>query len=103
MKIEAVTVCVDCGDFLDQVAPHNRRLLDRWIVVTRPRDEETRTVCTRNSIEIVRQDDFDRDGPFAKDRGINKGLAQLKGDGWLLHLDADICPTTSGSAWRTPT
>jgi hypothetical protein len=92
MKIEAVSVCVDYGDYLAQVAPHNRRLLDRWIVVTRPRDKETQEVCARNSIECITSDDFERDGGnFSKARGINMGLRQLRGDGWLLHLDADMC------------
>lgn len=91
MKIEAVTVCVDYGDYLAQVAAPNRRLLDRWIVVTRPQDEETRAVCTKHSIECVLCDEFDRHGPFCKSMGINAGLRQLQGDAWLLHLDADIC------------
>ncbi len=92
MKIECVTVAVDYSDYLAEVAPHNRRLLDRWVVVTRARDEKTREVCCRHSIEIVLCEDFDRDGAaFAKSRGINAGLRQLTGDGWLLHMDADIC------------
>jgi hypothetical protein len=90
-RVECVTVSVDYGDYLAQVAAHNRRLLDRWIVVTRARDEETRSVCRRHSIETILTDEFDRGGKFSKARGINAGLRQLTGDGWLLHLDADIC------------
>lgn len=98
MKIEAVSVCVNYSDYLREVAPHNRRLLDRWIVVTKPSDEETKKVCSDHSIECVLCDEFERDGAdFAKARGINVGLRQLTGDGWLLHLDADIClPTDFG-------
>lgn len=101
-KIEAVTVCVDYGDFLSQVASHNRRSLDRWIVVTSPKDEETRSVCTKHSMDIVLSDEFHREGnDFAKSRGINAGLRQLKGDGWLLHIDADIClPLDMGECLR---
>lgn len=91
MKIEAVTVCVDYADFLSRVAPHNRRLLDRWVVVTRPADELTRQTCLKNSIEVVLCDEFGRCGDFNKARGINAGLRQLSGDGWLVHLDGDIC------------
>ncbi len=92
IKIEAVTVCVDYGDYLEQIAPHNRRLLDRWVVVTKPSDWRTREVCSKHSIECVLSNDFYRDGnPFAKSRGINAGLRQLTGDGYLLHNDADIC------------
>lgn len=91
VKIECVTVCVDFADVLEQVAPYNRRMLDRWVVVTTPSDSRTRTVCCRNSIEIVLCNEFNRSGRFCKSRGINAGLRQLKGDGWLLHIDADIC------------
>lgn len=88
--IECISVCVDYADFLKAVAPHNRRLLDRWIVVTRARDEETRKVCQDNSIEIALTEDFDLEPTFAKAHGINVGLRRCRGDGWLLHLDADI-------------
>lgn len=98
MKVEAVTVCVNYASELAEVASHNRRLLDRWIVVTTPQDEETRKVCAKHSIETILCDEFQRDGAqFAKARGINAGLRQLQGDGWLLHIDADIClPTDFG-------
>lgn len=90
--IEAVSICVQYSDILRAVAPHNRRLLDRWVVVTTPQDEETRTVCTRHSIEIVLCDEFKRNGDdFNKGRAINAGLRQLQGKGLLLHMDADIC------------
>ncbi len=88
--IEAVTVCVDYGDFLRAVAPFNRPLLDRWIVVTRASDQETREVCRNYSIECLLTEDFDLDGGFSKSHGINRGLEQLQGDGWLMHLDADV-------------
>lgn len=88
MKIEAVTVCVDYSDYLEEVASHNRRLLDKWVVATRPSDERTRQVCSRHSIDVVLTDDFGTE--FAKAKGINAALRQLSGDGWLLHLDGDI-------------
>jgi hypothetical protein len=89
-KIEAVTVSVNYGDFLRAVAPYNRPLLDRWIVVTQPQDEETRQVCRDHAIECLLTEDFTTFGGFAKARGINRGLNLLEGDGLLLHLDADI-------------
>jgi hypothetical protein len=91
MKIEAITVCYNYGDIFKEVVAHNRRVLDRYIVVTHPNDQETRTVCCRNSVESILSDEFDRDGPFSKARAINTGMRQLTGDGWLLHMDADIC------------
>lgn len=78
------------GDLLAQVAPINRALLDRWIVVTEPSDAETKEVCRNHSIECIVTEDFRCEGDFAKSRGINRGLDQLRGDDWLMHLDADI-------------
>ena len=87
---ECVTVCVGYADFLAQVAPINRALLDRWVVVTEPSDQETRDVCRNHSIECLITDDFRRNGEFQKARGINRGLDQLEGVDLLLHMDADI-------------
>lgn len=90
MIIEAVTVCVGYSGELAAVAIHNRPHFDRWIVVTRPEDEETRSVCRKFSIECVTTRDFDRKPPFAKAMGIERGLAHLRADGWICHIDADI-------------
>lgn len=88
--IEAVTVCVGYADFLAEVAPHNRAILDRWVVVTAPADEETRAVCRRFSIECLATEEHGRDGAFSKGRLIDRGLAMLGGADWLLHLDGDV-------------
>ncbi len=92
MPIEAVTVSVGYGDFLAVAAAENRGLLDRWVVVTTPADEETREVCRRFNLETVLTEEFEREGPgaFAKARGINRGLAMLSAGAWRLHLDADV-------------
>ena len=90
MILEAATVCVGYGDFLAQMAPINRPLLDRWIVVTTPGDEETRDVCRKCSIECVVSDDHQRNGSFGKGRMINRALSMLETDGWIIHLDADV-------------
>ncbi len=92
MRIEAVTVCVNYGDFLNETARANRALFERWVIVTTPGDEETREVCRKYNLEVVVTDDFTREGKgtFAKARGINRGLMQLSADSWHLHLDADI-------------
>ena len=47
VKIEAVTVCVNYGDFLAVTAEWNRHLFDQWVVVTTPDDELTREVCRK--------------------------------------------------------
>lgn len=90
MLIEAVTICKGYGDILREVAPYNRPLLKRWVVVTDPSDSETREVCRRHTIECVTTTEHDREGAFSKGRLINKGLAFLQGNEWMLHLDADI-------------
>jgi hypothetical protein len=90
-RFEAVTTCVGYADLLREVAPHNRALLDRWIIVTTPEDDATKAVCRAHSIECLTTRDFDREKPFSKAHGINRGLQLLRGDGWLMHLDADIC------------
>lgn len=88
--LEAVTVCAGYADFLSQVAPYNRPLLDRWIVVTTPDDTETREVCKKNSIECLVTEEHRRDGAFSKGRLIDRGLAVLAQSNWVVHLDADI-------------
>lgn len=90
MNIEAVSVCVGYADFLAAVAPINRPLLDRWMIVTTPDDHETRQLCRQFSLECVLSDDHKRGGDFCKGRMIERGLAMLEGYEWMLHLDADI-------------
>lgn len=97
IPIEAITVCAridgkpSYADILREVAPYNRALLSRWIVVTTPDDDATKKVCRDHSIECVLTRDFDLSPPFAKAAGINRGLQLCRGDGWLMHLDSDIC------------
>lgn len=92
MNLEAVTTCVNYGDILSEVAPINRSLFNRWVIVTTPQDEETRAVCKRFNLEIVLTEDFSRDekGGFSKARGINRGLNVLSAGSWRMHLDADV-------------
>ncbi len=89
-NLESVTISVGYGDFLRAAAPFNRPLLDRWIVVTVPQDCETRSVCREFSIECIVSEEHTRDGAFSKGRLIDRGFAMLRGDGWMMHLDADI-------------
>lgn len=90
MRIEAVQVCVGYADFLAATLPENLPLVDDLVVVTTADDEETRAVCRRHSVHHVLSDDHRRDGPFNKGRLIQRGLDQISGHGWTLHLDADI-------------
>jgi hypothetical protein len=91
MKIEAVTVCVGYSGELREAIPHNLPHLDRWLIVTDARDDETKEVCRRHNLEFLATDDFYRGGArFDKARGVDRGLQLLSHDDWVLHLDADI-------------
>ena len=54
LRIEAVTTCLNYGDFLSETAAVNRHLFSRWLVVTHPEDKETREVCRRYGLEPYR-------------------------------------------------
>jgi hypothetical protein len=89
-RVEAVTVCVGYADFLAATAPENAPLLDNWIVITSPDDEETRMVCRKHNIFHILSEDYKRGGPFNKARMINRALDQISAKDWILHVDADI-------------
>jgi hypothetical protein len=98
LYIEAVTVCAKAkgyersyADIAAYTFPQMKRQVDRLLVVTSPDDVETKDLCHRLNIELLETDDFSRDGDaFNKGRGIERGLAMLAHDEWLLHIDADI-------------
>lgn len=91
MKIEAVIVCVNYSDFLEQTLPDNIQQLDDIVVVTTPEDKKTQALCAKYSVECVKTTAFTEHGDdFNKGRGINLGLSHLRKKDWLLHLDADI-------------
>lgn len=88
--IEAVTVCVNYSDFLSVVIPYNLPMLDRWIIVTDPSDEETQELCRKYGLECLRTEDGKDYGDFAKSRMIERALQHLSATDWHLHIDADI-------------
>jgi hypothetical protein len=91
--LEAVTVCVNYADFLEETIPHNLPQLDLWTVVTTPEDERTQGVCARYGLRCLKTECFYRDverPSINKSRGINYGLAHQSHSGWMLHLDSDI-------------
>lgn len=91
MKIEAVVVSRNYGDFLHYTLPHTKAFLADFVVVTSPDDQETRAVCQFHGARCIVTDVFDRaGGPFNKGAAINQGLLALCRDAWLLIMDADI-------------
>ena len=90
-KLEGVVVCDRYHDFLRNTLPYNKHLFDKLVVVTSYEDKETQRVCEYNHVKCVRSDAMEaRKGHFRKGMGINAGLAALDGDGWVVHLDADM-------------
>lgn len=91
VKIEAVTVCVNYGDFLAVTAEWNRHLFDQWVVVTTPDDELTREVCRKYRIEaLVTEEGREPGGGLNKGYLVERGLQMLSAEGWRWHLDADV-------------
>lgn len=88
--LEAVTVSVGFSDFLAQAIPYNLPLVDRWIVVTEPQDEDTRELCRRHGLECIQSEDGRDNGDFAKGRLVERGLQHLSAVGHRLHLDSDM-------------
>jgi hypothetical protein len=89
-RLEAVVICVDYADYLEETLPYLLPHVDDLVVVTTPDDLRTKTVCHRYSVRCLETRCFhDQGEPFNKARGINFGLAHLKLDGWVLHIDAD--------------
>jgi hypothetical protein len=90
MKIEAITVCINYADILRVAVPENQHLLDDWIIVTSPDDDETREVCRRHNLRCVLSEEHRRGGPFNKGRLIQRGFDQINGSDWVLHVDGDV-------------
>lgn len=91
MRIDALTVCVHCPDYLAWTLPHNRPQLDRLLVVTSPDDEATQRLCRHWHVETLVTEAFTANGQrFNKGAGVEEGLRKLDFQGWCLHLDADI-------------
>jgi hypothetical protein len=92
MKIEAVTVCINYSDFLAHTLPHNKNHFDNMVIVTDTKDINTKKICEYYNVRCVQTDVFyeDGSGKINKGKGINEGLKHLDGDGWVVHMDADI-------------
>jgi hypothetical protein len=91
MIIEAITVCVNYADILALVIGHNKTVINNWIIVTDTKDRETKKLCDYHNVRCIQTDVFYENGnTFNKGKGINAGFDQLKKNGWIMHLDADI-------------
>lgn len=91
MRLEAVMVCVDYADFLEETLPYTLPIVDDLVVVTRPGDGRTAGLCHRHGVRCLSTNAFYSGGEvFNKARGINYGLMHMRQADWVLHLDADV-------------
>ena len=91
MYIECVIVCVNYSDFLAYSLPRAVDMCERVVVVSHPNDKATHRMCDKYSVDCLKTEIMHDDGDkFNKGRLINLGLANLRHDGWILHMDADI-------------
>jgi hypothetical protein len=91
MYLECVIVCVNYSDFLGYTLPRAIDMCERVVVVSHPNDKATHRLCDKYSVDCLKTTVFHDDGDkFNKGRAINLGLSNLRHDGWLMHIDADI-------------
>ncbi len=91
MKIEAVVVCVDHADFLENTLPLLLRSVDRVVVVTSPKDRRTQDLVARTHARcVVTTSMYDCGRAFGLGAAINYGVALSTQDDWVLVIDADI-------------
>ena len=89
--MNALTICVNYGDYLALTLPHNRQYFDRYLVVTDHEDLETPAICRANEVEYHQTSAFYGHGQaFAKGAALKEGIEVLGLDGWTTILDADI-------------
>lgn|SRR5277367_2369315 len=90
MKIEAVTVCMNYGDFLAHTMPLNKPHFDNWIVVTTPQDLHTKDVCRYYDVPFIETYAADlHKGEFHKGLCVTEGIKELTKSDWLVLIDAD--------------
>jgi hypothetical protein len=89
-RLEGVTVCVEYSDFLRETLPYNMRHFDRYLVITKEGDHDTIGLCRKLGVDYLTTNLMTKGDQFAKSRGIDYGIANLTGDGWVIHVDADI-------------
>lgn len=88
--LHAITVCVDYADFLRLSIFWNKRLFDRWTIVTVPEDKDTIQLCEENGLEIAFTERLKfNNANFNRGAAINDGIAAAKPTDWVAIIDAD--------------
>lgn len=99
MELQALTVCINYADFLEEAIKHNLQHFSRWLIVTSPDDHDTRNLCRRNGLQCLLTEEHKKDGGFSKGHLIERGLQHLGNNGWRVHIDADIVLPHKFSQW----
>lgn len=94
-KLEAIIICVNYSDFLEITLPINLKQLDHAIIITSPKDIETKKVLFEkiesDKVSLLVTDAFYENGAkFNKGLVINQGYFGLKYKDWIMNLDCDI-------------
>lgn len=91
MKIEAVVVSLNYGDYLAHTLESLMAFADAVQVVTSPDDDATMRVSYAHKTTLLTTRAFQQyGGTVNKGAAINEGLGWLKRQDWLLIIDADI-------------
>lgn len=90
MKLQAVTVSVNYSDFLVHSLKANKKLFDKWVIVTDTKDNKTKELCDSHGVVCIQTDVFYKNARFNKYAGINEGLKHIDKDAWVVFLDSDI-------------
>lgn len=97
--LAGLTVCVDYAMYLESSIARWAEGLDKLVIVTTPRDTQTRDLCAKWGITPHLTEIF-----YANGAHFNKGAAMAEafeacGDkpDWFLFFDADVVPPAS---WR---
>jgi len=90
MKIEAVTVCMNYGDFLAYSMPLNKPHFDNWIIITTPEDKYTQDICNYYGVKFITSYSAKLyAGEFHKGECVTEGIAELEKSDWVTLIDAD--------------
>lgn len=91
IRLEAVSVCVNCCQYLAFTYPLNKGVLDHYVVVTSTADKETQQYCQQEGITcVVTNMMYQNSASFDKGAAINEGFKALRHREWVIHLDVDV-------------
>lgn len=88
-SLDCITVCVNYAKYL-KLTIDNRRLFNRWLIVTAEHDQDTIKLCKEYDLQYHISERLYEDGPFCKGKAINDGILKLDPKEWVCIVDADI-------------